>query len=315
MPERRIHLKIIDFTQAHVSQAMRLAQAAYDEERALVSALPEAQVPDLRPFAKNNLGVAAFEGDKMLGFLCAHGPQKRVFGTTKVSGVWSPVHAHAATGDKARVYHRMYQAAAQKWVAAGALSHAVTLYAHDEAAKQAWFSYGFGMRCIDAVKLIEGGGEEGDFFELPRERAGELRDLNNLLIEHLGKSPCFLHYKRVNKKQAIKNFAQPDIRIFVARHDGKIAAYLKVGSSGESFASRALDMMNVCGAGMIPELRGSGIYSDLLRYAEAVLAGEGYARLGVDYESFNPAALYFYPKHFAVYTNSLVRRIDERRNA
>jgi len=38
------------------------------------------------------------------------------------------------------------------------------------------------------------------------------------------------------------------------------------------------------------------------------------SRLGVDYESFNPAALYFYPKRFDVYTNSVVRRIDERGN-
>jgi hypothetical protein len=61
-------------------------------------------------------------------------------------------------------------------------------------------------------------------------------------------------------------------------------------------------------------VRGTGLYASLLRYVEAVLAQEGYARLGVDYESYNPNALYFYPKHFTVYTNSLVRRIDERGN-
>ena len=54
--------------------------------------------------------------------------------------------------------------------------------------------------------------------------------------------------------------------------------------------------------------------SNLLRFAENTLAKEGYVRLGVDYESFNPSALYFYPKYFSVYTNSLVRRIDERGN-
>jgi GNAT superfamily N-acetyltransferase len=73
-------------------------------------------------------------------------------------------------------------------------------------------------------------------------------------------------------------------------------------------------MMHICGVYAVPEARGTGLYANLLRYVEGVLAGEGYARLGVDYESFNPTALYFYPKHFAVYTNSLVRRIDERGN-
>jgi len=307
-------MNIINFTEAHAAQAMRLAQAAYEEELALVPALPDMQVPDLRHFAKNHLGVAAFEGDTMLGFLCAQGPFKKAFGTTPVRGVWSPVHANATVGDRARVYHRMYQAAAEKWVAAGALSHAVTLYAHDEAAKQAWFTYGFGMRCIDAVKLIDANAAvpEGDFLELPRERAGELHVLWNALNNHLGDSPCFMRHRSKSRALVSKTFAQA--RIFAARREGKLVAYLKLRDNGETFASCAPDMMNICGVYALPETRGTGLYANLLRYAEAVLAKEGYARLGVDHESFNPTALYFYPKHFSVYTNSLVRRIDERGN-
>jgi len=307
-------MQMIDFTEAHAGQAMRLAQAAYDAERALVLALPDMQVPDLRHFARNNLGIAAFEGEEMVGFLCALGPQKRVFGTTNVKGVWSPAHANAAIGERARVYHRMYQAAAEKWVNAGALAHNVTLYAHDDIAKQAWFTYGFGMRFMEAIKLIEPGKAEGDFFELPRERAGELHGLWNALAGHLGNSPCFLKYRRKNRAQVMKTFAQQDVRIFAARHEGKIAAYLKLCDSGEHFASGAQDMMNICGASALPEVRGTGLYANLLRYVEGVLAGEGYARLGVDYESFNPTALGFWSKHFTAYTNTLVRRIDERGN-
>jgi len=306
---------IADFNGQHTEQAMRLAQAAYDAERAHVPALPAVQVPDLASFAQNNLGVAAFEGNEMLGFLCAWGPRKKVFGTTPVKGVWSPSHANAATGDKARVYHRMYQAAAQKWVNAGALSHCVTLYAHDEAAKQAWFTYGFGMRFMDAIKPLDNVTlPEGDFLELPRERARELCGLNNLLIDHLGRTPCFLKYRHVNEKRTAANFAQPDIRVFAARRGNRLVAYLKLCDEGESFASRAPGMMNICGASALPEVRGTGLVADLLRYAEATLAGEGYARLGVDYESFNPTALGFWGKYFTAYTNAVVRRIDERGN-
>jgi len=298
---------ITDFTEAHAAQAMRLAQAAYDEERTHAPALPEIQVPDLLPFAQNNLGVAAFEGDTMLGFLCAQGPFKNAFGTTPVKGIYSPVHANAAAGDKARVYHRMYQAAAQKWVNAGALSHAVTLYAHDEAAKRAWFTYGFGMRCIDAIKLIEPSEAEGDFFELPRERFGDIQKLSMALYRHMGASPFFL-----NKRFSPDN--QEDARFFVARQGNRLVAHLKIREIGETFIGRAPDMMNVREVYALPETRGTGLYANLLRYAEATLAKEGYTRLGVDYESFNPTALYFYPKHFTAYTNSLVRRIDERGN-
>jgi len=203
----------------------------------------------------------------------------------------------------------MYQAAAQKWVNAGALAHAITLYAHDEAAKQAWFTYGFGMRCIDAIKLIEPGtvAPEGDFFELPQERFGEAKALRVALHRHMGISPYFL-----NRRMTPDN--EEDARFFVARQDGKLAAHLKIRDTGETFASHAPDMMHICGVYALPETRGTGLYANLLRYVEATLAQEGYARLGVDYESFNPTALYFYPKHFTVYTNSLVRRIDERGN-
>ena len=302
-------MQILDFTEAHAAQAMRLAQAAYDAERALVPALPDMQVPDLRHFAKNNLGVAAFEGDEMRGFLCAQGPFKKAFGSTPVRGVWSPVHANAAVGDRVRVYHRMYQAAAEKWVNDGALAHCLTLYEHDEAAKQAWFTYGFGMRCIDAVKLLDANAAMpgGDFLDLPQERFGEAQALRTALHRHMGTSPYFLNRRMTPDNEA-------DARFFVARQDGKLVAHLKICNSDKPFASHSPGMMDICGVYALPETRGTGLYANLLRYAEAVLVKEGYARLGVDYESFNPTALYFYPKHFSVYTNSLVRRIDERGN-
>jgi len=298
---------IIDFTEAHTARAARLAQAAFEEEHDLVPALPAVQIPDLRRFAQNNLGVAAFEGEEMLGFLCVQGPFKKAFGTTPVKGVWSPAHAHAAAGDRARTYHRMYQAAAQKWVNAGALAHCVTLYAHDEAVKQAWFTYGFGMRCMDAVKLIDANTAvpEGDFFELPRERFGEIRDLRLALNRYMGESPYFMK-ERFSPAR--------DVRIFATRLDGRFVAHMTIRGRGQHFASYATDMMNIAGVYARPEVRGTGLYAGLLRYVESLLAKEGYTRLGVDYESINPAALYFYPKHFSVYTNSLVRRIDERGN-
>jgi len=201
----------------------------------------------------------------------------------------------------------MYQAAAEKWVAAGALAHCVTIYAHDETAKQAWFTYGFGMRCMDAVKLLEPGETSGDFFELPRERLRDIQALGRALNRHYTESPFFMNRR-------FSPDVREDARFFVARRKAKNVAFLKIRGSGESFASRVPDMMNVCGVYAISEVRGTGLYAGLLRYAETVLVNEGYVRLGVDYESFNPNTLYFYPKRFTVYTNSLVRRIDERGN-
>lgn len=51
--------------------------------------------------------------------------------------------------------------------------------------------------------------------------------------------------------------------------------------------------------------------AELLDYMMKTLKAEGVLRIGVDCESFNPTAIRFWTKHFAPYTQSLVRRIDE----
>ena len=70
-------------------------------------------------------------------------------------------------------------------------------------------------------------------------------------------------------------------------------------------------MRNICGAFCLPEYRGRGIMQGMLDACINVLSMEGFRLLGVDFESFNPAARGFWLKHFVPYTNSLVRRIDE----
>ena len=63
---------------------------------------------------------------------------------------------HAAVRqNRADIYAAMYRFAARKWVRAGAVSHGICLYAHDETAQQQFFRYGFGMRCSDAVRTME----------------------------------------------------------------------------------------------------------------------------------------------------------------
>lgn len=79
----------------------------------------------------------------------------------------------------------------------------------------------------------------------------------------------------------------------------------------ENFATQAKDMRNICGAYCLPEYRGRNIYQGLLDYMILCLKKEGFLRLGVDYESFNPTANVFWPKYFEPYTKSVVRRIDE----
>ena len=66
---------IRDFEPKHTEEAAEIALGAYERERAFTRALPEiSDIPILGQLCGNGFGVAAFEGGKMVGFLCSVEP-------------------------------------------------------------------------------------------------------------------------------------------------------------------------------------------------------------------------------------------------
>ena len=109
------------------------------------------------------------------------------------------------------------------------------------------------------------------------------------------------------------DFAEREqVRYFAAKTGGKLCAYMEVSDEGESFVASGNLYRHITGAYCIPEHRGKGVYQNLLNYVIDTLKTEGYTRLGVDFESINPSGSGFWLKYFHAYTNSVVRRIDER---
>ncbi len=314
--ERRMPVKIVDFRQVHVPAAKKMALAGYNEERKHVAILPYLDsVPDLTEFVDNGLGVVALDKGEMVGFLCCHNPREKAF-RSYARGVFAPIHGHGAMAEnRGLIYQRLYQAAAEKWVKAGIGYHGIALYAHDTVALNAMFTLGFGLRCVDAVRPmapIEGVAEQGiHWLELARSEQATIRELREKLLEHLGRSPCFMYFPREEMQQHLAQLEESDVRLFAAIDDGNYVAFAQVSASGENFATEAGDMVNLTGAYCLPEYRGRNIYPSLLNHVIVTMRNEGYLRLGVDFESFNPAAQRFWGKYFTPYTYSVVRRIDE----
>lgn len=328
-------IMIVDFTKEHVEKAKEIALMNYEEERSAIPILPkEVVIPDLTLFADNHLGVTAFAGSKMLGFLCAYQPWEDAFGTTNVRGTYSPMYAHGVltndairecTGkqslDRDRIYSLLYQEAAKKWVKAGIRSHSITLYTHDKEAVNSLFYNGFGLRCIDAIRSLEDlimpTTQSSDtstmiqFGEVPREEWRLLLPLNNRLIKHLGESPSFMKYNLFDEKEFYRRSPE-DTRYFAAKAEDRYIAYIKTSKNGENFATEVSNMVNISGAYCEPSFRGTGVYHNLLCHLINTLNKEGYQLLGVDCESFNPTARGFWLKYFAEYTHSMVRRIDDK---
>lgn len=308
-------MKIVDMTKQWISQALELIEENYNEEQNAVAVLPQMPaIPPLEFLCENGLGVAAVEGERLLGFLSAYGPWKPVFCTPDTTGVFSPLHAHAVQREnRLIIWRRLYQEAAKKWVKQGAASHAITLYTHDNDAKEALFLYGFGVRCIDLMRNMTDieVHTEWSCAEIGNKSQPELNTLRLQLADHLGESPCFMKHDPKLLQEWIMHKERSDTRVFAARKNGRLIAYIDVQKDGENFISSSANTMNICGAYCLPEYRGKGVMQALLQKVIETLKREGYIHLGVDCESFNPCALSFWSKYFQPYTYSVVRRIDE----
>lgn len=310
-----IHIE--DFTASHIEQAQHIALQNYHLEREHVPTLPQVDIiPDLLPFAENGLGVAAFDGGEMVGFLCSVPPFNNAFHSTDAVGVFSPMGTNGVVGESwDKIFARMYQAAGEKWTKAGATSHAVCLYAHDKEAQAQFFRYGFGLRCVDAIRPMEpmdvSPCDGYGFSELAPEAFASVYPLDLMLNTHYCNSPFFMRRQPDTLESFIHASTKRSSRFFAANYQGNLCAYLKLGKTGETFITEQSDYRHIGGAFCLPDHRGKGVYQHLLNFALSTLKAEGYARLGVDFESINPTAYGFWLKYFDAYTHSVVRRIDE----
>ncbi|MBE5804515.1 MAG: GNAT family N-acetyltransferase [Clostridiales bacterium] len=312
-------MNIVDFDLCHVAEAVCIAKKQFGSASA-AKGLPAVDVPDMTELA-NGLGVAAVDEGRLVGYLCAYGPFRGMFGTwgtrdeSRFVGVFSPVEAHGVdSGDSVRVWQRMYQAAAEKWVRAGAAYHAIALYEHDASAKEAFFRYGFGQRCADAIRKVEPLNARPvpgvAYRELPPGSAEMVRELRRGLDIHLCQSPCFMARTDEGRQSWLEQVKHRDSRLFAAMSGDAPIAFIEVMDEGENFITSYPAMLSICGAYCLPAWRGTGVSKALLDHVLCALQAEGVELLGVDYETMNPTAAGFWGKYFMPYTASLVRRVD-----
>lgn len=306
-------MRIVPAQARYLEEAAQLAAQRYARERDECPALPPLDLASfagaLAPLFQPHLGSVALSGGRLTGFLCGCEPFEGAFG--RVRGMFSPMHAHGAADGQAReVYPRLYAQVCRQWLAAGALSHAVAVYAHDAAAERSLFENGFGMRTVDAMRpmspLYSAAPAAWRVEEVTDCFDGRLRQLACAIGRHLAQPPCCLVSEPGD--------GQPDagVRSWAALSGESPVGLVQLRVGGETLASWHASVRNVCGMYVVPEARGRGMAEALLNCAARALAGEGVTRMGVDYESINPQANRFWPRYFEPYTRGLVRRMDER---
>ena len=127
----------------------------------------------------------------------------------------------------------------------------------------------------------------------------------------MASSPTFILRPSDSIEAFCEKAAQSHARFFAAKTEGETVAFIKAEQDGETFICGLPGYLHITGAYCLPEYRGTGVYQNLLNFLIGILKAEGYALLGVDFESINPTAYGFWLKYFDAYTHSVTRRIDE----
>jgi len=197
----------------------------------------------------------------------------------------------------------------------GVASHGICLYAHDKESQEQFFRYGFGLRCIDAIRgmdeIVAPPCKGYEFSELIPDELPQILPLDHMLDAHMAACPAFILRPSDTQESFIKKIESFHSIFFIAKYRGQIVAYIRAELDGETFIQDIPGYLHVKGAFCLPEHRGKGLNQTLLNLLVHNLQIRGYSRLGVDFESINPVAYAFWLKYFNAYTHSVVRRIDE----
>lgn len=303
----------------YTEEAVGLAMDEYRTEQRKCSHLPERnfekELEDIITEAcRYRYKKAAFEKGRLIGYMGFGGPWEDFFG--KVKGVYSPLGGSAFAGNRRNILaSRMFQELGEELAADGICSYALTRYAHDEEVGRSFILNGFGIRCSDAVRRLSGENivphvqERMNITELKKEERRNIDGLRKGLIKHLSKAPAFCPSDLSNFDKWTEN---NEIRIFGAKDGDICRGYMAIRHDGENFVSNGGYIYNICGAYVDETCRSRGLAAQLLEYLCKTVKEEGYEYLGVDCETINPTALWFWNKYFEPYTYSYARRIDER---
>lgn len=323
-------LIIVPLTEEMLGEAALLAANRVRAERQHVPHLPARYenfgelLPLIRRAHSRAPSVAVLEGTRLVGFMTTilaeqlRGPYRGAF-----VGEWG----HAVAGDlpserRKYIYKRMYELLGEKWVKNGCFAHAVSIFAHDQDAVDAWFWSHFGMVCVDAMRGLNPIGasvhDDADFHI----RQATLADmdaivtLKELHARYMAESPIFwplVELKGIRTRWG-KWMSEESHIMYLAYRDDKPIAYMQwepsYGNAG--FIIRDPKTASVSGAFTLEEYRGGGVASALLDEVLRAARAGGFERCSVDFESHNIYGSRFWLRYFQPVCYSVFRQVDER---
>lgn len=242
-------------------------------------------------------------------------------------GEYCPDWANGARVDldvttRIRCYRLLYREMAARAVSQGTPVHAISVYAHDEAAMEALSLSGFGRIVTDRVRtmadlqnMLSAATRQKSAVTIRLASGNDsaaLCQFNGQLAQHLGASPVFLPAPRAWGAQEWRDWLQEDGNVaLVAVQQGEICGYIKAEGSQFDVSYSLEDPANLSISGLFvaPELRGQQIARQLLAALVDYGLQQGRSFMAVDCETTNLEALGFWSRFFEPVNWSYERRI------
>jgi GNAT superfamily N-acetyltransferase len=275
---------------------------------------PDAILPNLESLASSVPGVSAIRDGEPVGFLLAYVGSHR-----EARNAYCPDCAHGAEIEGLYdIYRAMYAHLVPRWLAHGCFGQAITFYAHEREAIDAWVSLGFGLIVIDALRdldLIPSRTADVEIRRCVVEDVDLVAPLDLALRRHLAAPPTFLPMLIEDGRRSLEAWlADPTHALWAAQHEGSAVGYLRMEPSESPNLPVTSDTtVAITGAYTAPHARGRGVGTALLNHGLDWARSAGYAHCSVDFESANiPGSRFWLGSGFQPVCSSLSRRVDER---
>jgi GNAT superfamily N-acetyltransferase len=313
--------KTIPLGEEHLEAAALIVSNRYNQLCEQEPHFPQryADLTYLLPLLRNILnvsgvGVATFQGDRLVGFLT--GWKMPSFRGKR--SIYSPEWANAADlVNSGNIYEEMYSHLAAVWIADKYVAHYISLFPNDVAALRAWHWMGFGMISVDAICGLDS--IQVDDSNVTIQRA-ELQDLEQVvklheeLQQYMRGAPIFLLAEKRDRSYYEEWLRNPNKVVWLAYLKEEPVALMRLGPADDDVCTIIVDKKttSIYAAFTKEKVRKEGLATALLDHALKSAQISGYERCAVSFEPMNLLGARFWLKYFRPVCYSVVRYLDDR---